>query len=106
MCASWPRGPIKAGFKEPVVSAKPVLLLSGELDPITPPEYAARAAATLSNSRHIVAPGQGHTVLARGCIPKLAAEFLDSADPEALDPACVQTLKPAPFFVRFTGPEP
>jgi pimeloyl-ACP methyl ester carboxylesterase len=106
MCVHWPHGPIKDGFKEPVASAKPVLLLSGELDPITPPEYAARAAATLSNSRHIVAPGQGHTVLARGCIPKLAAEFLDSADPKALDPACVQTLKSAPFFVRFTGPEP
>ena len=106
MCAIWPKGPIKDGFKDPVVSAKPVLLLSGELDPITPPEYAARAAKTLSNSRHIVAPGQGHTVLTRGCIPRLAAEFLDSADPKALDPACVKTLKPAPFFVRFTGPEP
>ncbi len=106
MCKHWPRGPIKDGFKEPVVSAKPVLLLSGELDPITPPAYAARAAATLSNSRHIVAPGQGHTVLMRGCIPRLAAEFLDRADPKALDPACVKTLKPAPFFVRFTGPEP
>ena len=106
MCLLWPRGPIKDGFKEPVASAKPVLLLSGELDPITPPEYAAHAAKTLSNSRHIVAPGQAHTVLARGCIPKLAAEFLDSADPKALDPACVQTLQAAPFFVRFTGPEP
>jgi len=106
LCQDWPRGPIKDGFKEPVTSAKPVLLLSGELDPITPPEYAARVATTLSNSRHIVAPGQGHTVLVRGCIPKLAAEFLDSADPKALDPACVQKLKAAPFFVRFTGPDP
>jgi pimeloyl-ACP methyl ester carboxylesterase len=106
LCQDWPRGPIKDGFKEPVTSPKPVLLLSGELDPITPPAYAERAAATLSNSRHIVAPGQSHTVLTRGCIPRLAAEFLDSADPEALDPACVQQLKSAPFFVRFTGPEP
>ena len=106
MCKDWPRGPIKPGFKAPVVSAKPVLLLSGELDPITPPEYAVRAAATLSNSRHIVAPGQGHTVLTRGCLPRLVAEFLDSADPKALDARCVDTLKAAPFFVRFTGPEP
>jgi pimeloyl-ACP methyl ester carboxylesterase len=106
LCTDWPRGPVKDGFKEPVKSAKPVLLLSGELDPITPPAYAARAAETLSNSRHIVAPGQGHTVLNRGCIPKLAAEFLDSADPKALDPACVQQLKSQPFFVRFTGPDP
>jgi pimeloyl-ACP methyl ester carboxylesterase len=106
LCQDWPKGPIKDGFKEPVTSAKPVLLLSGELDPITPPAYAERAAATLSNSRHIVAPGQAHTVLARGCIPRLAAEFLESTDPKALDPACVKQLKSAPFFVRFTGPEP
>ena len=63
-------------------------------------------AEKLSNSLHIVAPGQGHTVLARGCIPKLAAEFLDSADPKALNPACVKKLKAQPYFVRFTGPDP
>jgi pimeloyl-ACP methyl ester carboxylesterase len=106
MCKDWPRGPIKQGFKEPVASDVPVLLLSGELDPITPPAYAARAAATLSRSRQLVAPGQGHTVLGRGCIPRLAAEFLDALDPAGLDAKCVEALRAAPFFVRFTGPEP
>jgi len=106
MCKVWPRGPLKDGFKEPVVSDKPVLLLSGALDPITPPEYAAHAAQTLSRSRHLIAPGQGHTVLGRGCLPRLAAEFLDTLDPAALDAQCVADLEAAPFFVRFTGPEP
>lgn len=106
LCDGWPRGPVKDGFKEPVTSDKPVLLLSGELDPITPPAYAERAAKTLRNSRHIVAPGQGHTVLSRGCIPKLAAEFLETTDPKALQAACVDKLKAAPYFMRFTGPDP
>lgn len=106
MCSVWPKGPIKDGFKEPVRSAKPVLLLSGEHDPITPPAYAERAARTLPNSRHIVAPGQGHTVLARGCMPKLAAAFLDDLDPKGLDVGCVKAMGDAPLFVRFTGPEP
>ena len=106
MCSVWPKGPIKDGFKQAVTSAKPVLLLSGEHDPITPPAYAERAARTLSNSRHLVAPGQGHTVLARGCLPKVAAEFLDALDPKGLDASCVKEMGDTPLFVRFTGPEP
>lgn len=106
MCSVWPKGPIKDGFKQPVVSAKPVLLLSGEHDPITPPAYAERAAQTLSNSRHLVAPGQGHTVLARGCLPRLAATFLDDLDPKGLDARCLKELGDSPLFVRFTGAEP
>ena len=106
MCSVWPKGPVKPGFKEPVTSAVPVLLLSGEHDPITPPAYAERAARTLANSRHIVAPGQGHTVLSRGCLPRVAAEFLDALDPKGLNAACVKELGDSPLFVRFTGPEP
>jgi len=106
MCSVWPKGPVKPGFKEPIRSAVPVLLLSGEHDPITPPAYAEQAMAGMSNARHVVAPGQGHTVLARGCLPKVAAEFLDALDPKGLDASCVKTLGESPLFVRFTGPEP
>lgn len=106
MCSVWPKGPMKQGFKEPVTSAKPVLLLSGEHDPITPPAYAEHAARTLTNSRHIVAPGQGHTVLARGCLGKVAAAFLDDLDPKGLEVGCVKALGATPLFVRFSGPEP
>ena len=40
ICGRWPVGPVDADFKTPVVSDTPVLLLSGEYDPITPPAYA------------------------------------------------------------------
>src|SRR4029079_11801488 len=36
-CAMWPRGKIPAGYHEPVDSAAPVLILSGQVDPVTPP---------------------------------------------------------------------
>src|SRR5262249_48882885 len=42
ICARWPAGTIDADFKLPVTSPRPVLLLSGSNDPITPPAYAAR----------------------------------------------------------------
>ncbi|HNB52687.1 MAG TPA: alpha/beta hydrolase, partial [Anaerolineales bacterium] len=76
ICQAWPRGVIPADFKDPVRSEVPVLLLSGEYDPVTPPAYAALAAETLSNSLHLIAPGQGHNVILRGCIPDLAEQFI------------------------------
>ena len=106
LCALWPRGVIDAGFKEPVVSERPVLLLSGENDPITPPASAEQAAATLSNSLHIVGPGQGHGMAPRGCLSRLIAEFVEAGSPTELDPSCADVLRATPFFVRRTGPEP
>ena len=51
-CEAWPRGMIDPDFHAPLLSSTPVLLLSGSVDPVTPPEYAERAAATLRNARH------------------------------------------------------
>ena len=58
----------------------PVLLLSGEFDPVTPPRYGEAVARTLPNARHLVLRGQGHGVLGVGCTPRLLAEFLERAD--------------------------
>ena len=105
-CSVWPRGVISSDFKRPVVSDKPVLLLSGEDDPVTPPANAVRAARTLSNSLSLVVPGQGHGNVFRGCVPKLLTQFIDAAAVKGLDTACVKDIKPFPFFVNFSGPKP
>ena len=42
-CKVWPRGKIPADAHEPVHSDVPVLLISGERDPVTPPEFAEQA---------------------------------------------------------------
>lgn len=106
LCGFWPQGVIAENFKQPVVSDKPVLLLSGAADPVTPPANAEQVATTLSNSRMLVAPGQGHGIANRGCVPRVLADFYTSATPDKLDAGCVAELEPAPFFVRFTGPNP
>ena len=49
-CAVWPRGTMPADFHDAVQSDLPVLLLSGELDPVTPPRYADEVRRTLPNS--------------------------------------------------------
>lgn len=105
-CKNWPRGVIAPDFKQPVVSAKPVLLISGQDDPITPPSNAADAARTLSNSLSLVVPGQGHGNAFRGCVPKLMAQFVEQASVKNLDAACVKQIQPLPFFTSFTGAGP
>ena len=105
-CKLWPRGVMDPDFKQPVVSAKPVLLLSGEDDPITPPADAAHAAKTLGNSLALVTPGQGHGNVFRGCVPRIAADFVDAGSVKGLDTACVKDMKAFPFFINFSGPKP
>lgn len=102
-CEVWPRGRLPEDFKRPLRSDKPVLILSGEFDPVTPPRYGDEIVQTLSNSRHIVAPGQGHIAMTRGCLPRLAAEFVDAADAAALDASCVEALGTLPFFLDYNG---
>lgn len=105
-CSQWPAGQIDEDFKQPVVSSVPTLILSGEADPITPPEYGDRVAQHLSESRHIVNPGQGHMQAPFGCMPVLLAKFVDTADAINLDSQCLQRLRTLPFFVDANGPLP
>jgi pimeloyl-ACP methyl ester carboxylesterase len=106
ICAQWPRGPVDDDLRNPLRSATPVLLLSGEHDPVTPPAYADRAAAGLTRSLHVVAPGQGHGVIGRGCLPDVVADFVRAGSTDGLDTACVERLAPEPFFVNLLGPPP
>lgn len=105
-CAIWPHQTVDPSFKEPVQSDQPVLLLSGEVDPVTPPSNAEQVAKKMSNSLQIVAPGQGHNVITRGCIPRIFADFIENGTVQGLDTTCVHDLKPMPFFINPSGPTP
>jgi pimeloyl-ACP methyl ester carboxylesterase len=106
ICKLWPKGPVDADLHAPLHSDVPTLLLSGEADPVTPPANARRLAQGLAHHRLLVLPGEGHGQLATGCMPRLVAAFLDARDPQALDTACLEEHRPAPFFVGSTGPAP
>lgn len=106
ICSIWPTGPIDDDFKVPVATDIPVLLLSGDADPITPPRYAEMAAVDLSNALHLVGKHQGHGQIAVGCTSRLVADFVTSADPGSIDAACMERSFVMPFFVDFSGPTP
>ena len=99
-CGAWPHGQRPADFRAPLTGNTPVLILSGEFDPVTPPRYGDEVLKTLPNGRHLVVRGQGHNVLPVGCLPKLFASFVDSADAKKLDAKCLDAV---PYAVPFTG---
>lgn len=103
-CDVWPHGTVDASFKDPVVSNLPVLLLSGELDPVTPPKFAELAMQTLSKSQHIIAKGQGHNVFPQGCIPDIMTDFIQDPEQE-LDIECLNDFNYTPFFINMMGPK-
>jgi pimeloyl-ACP methyl ester carboxylesterase len=105
-CSVWPTRPRASDFREPLSGDVPVLAISGEFDPVTPPRYGDEVVASLPNGRHLVLPGQGHSVLATGCMPKLFAQFVERADARGLDAECLQRLIPAPPFTGNHGWEP
>ena len=105
-CAGWPHGSRPDGFTDPLRSDAPVLLLSGELDPVTPPRYGERVLEHLPNGRHLVLRGQGHGTLGLGCMPRLLGQFMESADAKALDASCLDSLSYVPPFTSFNGWEP
>jgi len=105
-CDVWPHGARPPDFHAPLKSDKPVLVLEGEFDPVTPPRYGEQVVKGLGNARLLVAKGQGHNVIGRGCIPKLVEDFVDNLAPKDLDVACADSLGPTPPFVDFSGSSP
>ncbi len=97
VCEMWGAGQADPVENQAVVSDIPALVLAGEFDPITPPEWGELAAATLSNSTVVRFPGVGHWVLRSGpCGWEVALDFLD--DPERTPDASCVTWMGGPDF--------
>ena len=105
-CEFWPKGAVAPAFYEPVKSAVPVLVLSGDLDPVTPPSWGDAVSRHLGNARHVVVPGTGHGAIATGCGLQLAHDFIEHASGEGLDTSCLDELRRPPFFLTPAGPDP
>lgn len=106
MCSVWPQGELDDNLHEPLQTDKPVLLLSGGADPITPPEYAVMAAVGLSNAWLLTGADQGHGLAAVGCMPRVIHSFVKAAQLESGVAACLDEAFTMPFFLSFSGPAP
>ena len=102
VCADWPRGSVPADFYRIAPSQSPALLLSGGLDPATPPRHGERVARALGPAaQHVVVPNAGHGVMGIGCMRDVIFRFIDAEDDHAasaVDASCVKTIPRAPAF--------
>ena len=101
-CSIWPRGKLPADYYTPVKSDVAALILSGGIDPATPPRHGEMVASTLPNARHFVAPSLGHGVSLHGCGPRLVENFIRAGTAKDLDGKCLQRI-PRPLFVLPLG---
>ncbi|MGH7541015.1 MAG: alpha/beta fold hydrolase [Gemmatimonadota bacterium] len=93
VCRVWGAARLPESFWEPVRSDLPVLIISGERDPVTPPAWGDAVAAYLPNSLHVVVPGGGHGP-GNACTDALETRFLETGSVEGLDPSCVGETAP------------
>lgn len=97
-CGSWPRADLPADFAAPVRAEVPVLLLSGRLDPVTPPHWGEQVAVFLPRARQIVFAASAHFPTG-ACASGLVAQFVDQAGAARLDARCAQSEVRPPFVV-------
>jgi len=95
-CALWPRATIPKDYSESTKGDAPVLILTGEWDPVTPPAHGDSVAKHLSNSLHVVVPHGAHGLgglQGSDCILRVMAAFVERGTTKGLDTSCVKDIK-------------
>ncbi|MBX7496991.1 alpha/beta hydrolase [Qipengyuania sp. 6B39] len=109
-CSIWPSQKPNESHLLPVHSDVPVLLISGERDPVTPPVLADNAARTLTGAKHIVIPRSGHVFDGMSgieeCLDPLILDFFEAAMIELVDDKCVSQMKAPSFVTEVTTASP
>jgi len=104
MCETWPKAAEYDLAQKAVISDIPILMLSGELDPVTPPSSAEKAKETLSGAIHLIAPGAAHNVAMTACAAKEIHSFLDGKS--NFEQSCIESITRPPFFIGHYGTAP
>ena len=102
-CSLWPRAEIERDYAAPVKVDVPVLILTGEWDPVTPPANGDRVAKHLPNSLHVVVPSGAHGLggLRGGeCILDFMSEFVTRGTTKGLDTSCVKSVRRQGFVLK------
>lgn len=106
MCSRWPRGPLPAEVDRVRPLPMPALILSGDLDPVTPPRWGEAMKAHFPAGLHVVVPGTGHNTSTTGCVPDLIAGFIEKGSAAGLDTKCVKNVRRPPFVIDPSGTAP
>ena len=102
-CALWPRAKVDSDYFKPVRSDVPVLILTGEWDPVTPPANGDFVARTFPNSLKVVVPHGAHGLgglEGLDCVERLSAEFIERGTAKDLDTSCVKNIRRRGFALK------
>lgn len=106
-CELWGLPRLASSTLEPVRSDVPTLIVSGYMDPVTPPSLGDRVARHLTRVRHVVARHLSHepngVTHADECLDNLSVSFLARPDPAAIDTSCVGRMNPPAFVLEPSG---
>jgi pimeloyl-ACP methyl ester carboxylesterase len=110
VCPRLPRADVPPAFYIVPPAPAATLVLSGGIDPVTPPRHGERVAQALgAKARHVVVPNAGHGVMSLGCMRDVLYRFVDAAsDGEALkvDADCAIAIPRPPMFAPLTAMPP
>ena len=101
-CALWPRAEVESGYTDPLHSDVPVLILTGDWDPVTPPSNGERVAKNLSNSLHIIVPHGAHGfdgLEGADCVDDITREFVERGTWKGIDTSCVKNVRRRGFVL-------
>jgi pimeloyl-ACP methyl ester carboxylesterase len=103
VCPFFPEYRPSEDFYQSVTANIPTLILSGNLDPVTPPSNGEYSANTLPNSHHIIVENASHTVAMSTCASDIINEFLTSKTPKKLDESCLKDIPQETFMTSVNG---
>ncbi len=103
VCPLWPQYRPSEEFYQTVTADIPTLILSGDLDPVTPPSNGDYSAKSLPNNHHIVVENAAHTVAMSTCASDIINEFLTSLKPKELDESCLDDIPNESFMTNLNG---
>jgi pimeloyl-ACP methyl ester carboxylesterase len=107
-CAEWGVPAAARELQEPVRAEVPVLLVSGERDPVTPVRWGEQVARHLPRALHVVVPDGGHGsegMAGAECLTSLVEGLVTRGDTRGLDTSCVGTMRRPPFTTAGPAPE-
>ncbi|MCU0494170.1 MAG: alpha/beta hydrolase [Chloroflexaceae bacterium] len=96
-CQQWVQASKDPREEAPVQSSIPTLILAGEFDPVTPPEYGRSAATSLPNSHFFEFPAMGHAVSVADTCPQAMAVAFVNNPASAPDSSCIARMPPPDF---------
>ncbi len=99
-CKAWGAPSSNNHPIEPRIFDIPALIITGESDPVNPPEYGAINAQHFVDPVHITVPLMPHGAGGMEntqCITNLLIKFVEQGSTAGLDTSCIYTIRPPPF---------